>query len=86
MHPSPPTLVSYLDWSHVSFGLVFVAFISAVLEMLRIHIGASLAIAALRCTAQLTVMGIVLQHVLIMKKLWAVAGIICTFFVANVER
>jgi hypothetical protein len=48
--------------------------------LLQLDIGASLAIAALRCIAQLTTMGIVLQHVLVTKKLWAVAEITCTFF------
>ena len=80
MHPSQPKSVSHrLDWSHVGFGLAFVAFNSVISQLLQLRIGASLAIAALRCMTQLTVMGAVLQHVFIMKNLWAVAGIACTF-------
>ena len=80
MHPSQPTSISHrLDWSHVGFGLAFVAFNSVISQLLQLRIGASLAIAALRCITQLTVMGAVLQHVLVMKNLWAVAGIACTF-------
>jgi len=72
--------VSHLDWSHVGFGLALMAFISAVSQFLHLHVGASLAIATLRCMAQLTIMGVVLQHVLVMKTLWAVAGIACMSF------
>ena len=79
-HMSPPTSVSHLDWSHVGFGLAFIAFISVVSQLLHLHVGASLAIAALRCIAQLTIMGAVLQHLLVMKNLWIVAGIACMFF------
>jgi len=79
-HPSQPASISHrLDWSHVGLGLAFVAFNSVISQFLQLRIGASLAIAALRCMTQLTVMGAVLQHVLVMKNLWAVAGIACTF-------
>jgi hypothetical protein len=72
--------VSHLSWLHVGFALTSLAFISAVSQLLRLHIGAPIAIAALCCIAQLTIMGILLRHVLVMKKLWAVAEITCTFF------
>src|SRR6266851_6407492 len=72
--------VSHLGWLHVGFALTFLAFISAASQLLQLHLGASIAIATLRCIAQLTTMGIVLQHVLVTKKLWAVAEITCTFF------
>ena len=72
--------VSHLGWLHVGFALTFLAFISAASQLLQLHLGASIAIAALRCIAQLTTMRIVLQHVLVTKKLWAVAEITCTFF------
>jgi len=39
-------------------------------------------IAALRCMAQLTVVAVILQHLLSVKKLWAVAGIACMSFLA----
>ena len=74
------SLVSHLGWLHVGFALTFLAFISTASRFLQLHIGASIAIAALRRIAQLTTMGIVLQHVLVTKKLWAVAEITCTFF------
>src|SRR6266851_884210 len=72
--------VSHLSWLHVGFALTFLAFISAVSQLLQLHIGASIAIAALRCFAQLTSMGILLQHVQVMQKLWAIAEITCTLF------
>ena len=81
MHPSPPSSVSHLDWSHIGFGLALVVFISTFSQLLHLHVGASLAIAALRCIAQLTTMGIVLQHILLVtKKLWAVAETTYAFF------
>ena len=72
--------VSPLGWLHVGVALTFLAFISAVSKSLQLHLGASIAITALCCIAQLTTMGIVLQHVLVTKKLWAVGEITCTFF------
>jgi ABC-type iron transport system FetAB permease component len=75
MHPSPANPASYLGWSHVGFGLVLVAFNSAISQILRLRIGTSLVIAALRCMTQLFVVAVILQHVLVVKKLWAVVGI-----------
>jgi hypothetical protein len=72
--------VSHLGWLHVGFALTFLAFISAVSQLLQLHLGASIAIVVLRCIAQLTTTAILLQHVLVTKKLWAVAEITCTFF------
>jgi len=80
MPPSLPIHISYLGWTHVGVGLTFVAFNSAISYVLELHFGSSLAIAALRCMVQLTVVAIVLQWVLAVKKPWAVGGIACTFF------
>jgi len=80
MPPSLPNHVSHLRWSHVAVGLTFVAFNSAISYVLELHLGSSLAIAALRCMVQLTVVAIVLQWVLAVKKPWAVGGIACAFF------
>jgi len=84
MHPSLPTSVSHISWSHVGFGLAFIGFNSAISQVLQLQIGGSLVIAALRCVAQLTVVGAVLQHVLAVKKPWTVAGIARTFFLRGV--
>lgn len=75
MPPSSPNPVSHLNWSHVGLGLVLVAFNSAISQILRLRIGTSLVIAALRCMAQLFVISVILQHVLVVNKLWVVVGI-----------
>jgi ABC-type iron transport system FetAB permease component len=81
MDPSPPNIASHVSWSHVGLALVFVSFNSTISQALRLRIGASLLIAALRCMAQLTVVAIILQNVAV-KKLWAVVGIVCMFTLA----
>ena len=82
MHPSLPNPVSYLSWSHVGFAFVLVAFNSAVSQVLQLRIGTSLVIAALRCMAQLSIVAVIMQHVLIVKKLWVVVGITRMSFLA----
>ena len=47
MHPSLPTSVSHISWSHVGFGLAFIGFNSAISQVLQLRIGSSLIIAAL---------------------------------------
>ena len=75
--------VSHIEWSHMSIGLAFVAFNVAISYVLKLHVGAGLVIAALRCMAQLMMVATVLQQVLAVKTLWAVAGIACAFFLAE---
>jgi len=75
MHPSPLNTVSYLSWSHVGLGLVLVAFNLAISQILRLRIGTSLMIAVLRCMTQLFIVAVILQHMLVVKKPWAVVGI-----------
>jgi ABC-type iron transport system FetAB permease component len=85
MYPSqasPPNPASHLGWLHVCFGLIFVVFNSAISQILQLRIGTSLMIAALRCMVQLTVVAVILQHLLSVKKPWAVAGIACMSFLA----
>jgi len=62
-----------LDWSNVGLGLSFITFNVVVSQWLQLHLGASLGIAALRCTVQLTLVATVLQHVFAAKKWWMVA-------------
>src|SRR5260370_9359881 len=73
--PSSPIVVL-----QVTLALAFMASSPVVSRALRLHIFASLMIAALHCMAQLTVIAIVLQHVLASKSVWTVTGITRTFF------
>ena len=75
--------VSYIEWSHMSIGLAFVAFNVAISYVLKLHVGSGLVIAALRCMAQLMMVATILQQVLAVKTPWAVAGIACAFFLAE---
>jgi ABC-type iron transport system FetAB permease component len=79
---SPPTNpVADLGWSHVGFGLTFIAFNSIISQALQLHLGASLVVAALRCVVQLTVVATVLRHVFAAKNIWAVVGIACKYLI-----
>jgi ABC-type iron transport system FetAB permease component len=84
MDSSPPSSDSNLEWSNVGFGLAFVTLNIALSQALQLHIGASLAVAALRCVVQLTVMATVLQRVFAAQNVWAVGGIARTFFLMGV--
>ncbi|KAI0306206.1 hypothetical protein B0F90DRAFT_1697057 [Multifurca ochricompacta] len=77
MDPSPPPSSSNPDlgWSHVGFGLTFVALNAVLSHVLQLHIGTSLVIGALRCVVQLTLVATVLQRVFAAESIWAVAGI-----------
>ena len=70
---SPPTSVSDPSWSQVIVSFALVTFNSAISQVLQLDIGAPLAIAALRCMAQLIVVAFVLRHVFAMESMWAVA-------------
>jgi ABC-type iron transport system FetAB permease component len=75
MDPSPNTPAADLGWSHVGFGLTFIAFNSMISQALQLHLGASLVVAALRCIVQLTLVATILQYVFAAKNFWAVVGI-----------
>ena len=70
---SPPTSVSDPSWSQVIVSFALVTFNSAISQVLQLGIGAPLAIAALRCMAQLIVVAFVLRHVFAVESMWAVA-------------
>ena len=67
-----PTLVSP-SWSQVTVAISLVAFNTAISQVLQLNVGASLAVAALRCMAQLIVVAFVLQHVFAVESMWPVA-------------
>jgi ABC-type iron transport system FetAB permease component len=77
MDSLPNHTVADLGWSHVGFGLAFIAFNSIISQVLQLHIGASLVFAALRCVVQLTLVATILQQVFAAENFWAVVGIAC---------
>jgi ABC-type iron transport system FetAB permease component len=81
MDPIPNDPVADLGWSHVGFGLTFIAFNAVISQALQLRLGASLVVAALRCVVQLTLVATVLQRVFAAKSIWAVTGIACKYAV-----
>ena len=75
MDPLPNNPAPDLGWSHVGIGFSFIVVNTAISHVLHLHVGTSLAIAAIRCVMQLTVMATILQSVFATKNLWAVVGI-----------
>ena len=79
---SPLTLVSHpthFSWSHVAISFTFVVFSSAISQVLRLDVGALLAIAALRCMAQLIVVAFILRHIFAVESMWRVVRLSCMF-------
>ncbi len=66
-----------LTWTNVAVGLTFILFDVGVSTVLRLGIGISLLVAALRCIGQLALVATVLQRVFEHKNPWSVAGIAC---------
>ena len=81
MDSLPDHTVADLGWSHVGFGLTFIAFNSIISQAFQLHIGASLVFAALRCVVQLTLVATILQQVFAAENFWAVVGIACKYIV-----
>src|SRR6267142_1835374 len=79
MDSLPNKPVPDLGWSHVGIGFSFIVVNSAISHVLHLHVGTSLAIAAIRCVLQLTAMAAILQSVFATKIVWAVVGIAGTF-------
>jgi ABC-type iron transport system FetAB permease component len=73
------SLLTYPSWGQVTIAFSLVAFNSAISQVLQLGIGTSLAIAALRCMAQLTVVTFVLRYVFAVGSMWAVARLACRF-------
>ena len=69
---SPPTSVSH-TWSQVSVAFLLVIVDWAILDVLRLGVGASLVVSALRCGTQLIVVTFVLRCVFNVESMWAVA-------------
>ena len=67
-----PTLVSP-SWSQVTIAFTLVAFNLAISQVLQLNVGASLAIAAFRCMAQLIAVTFVLRYIFVVESMWAVA-------------
>ena len=74
-----PTPVSSLTWSDVFMAFILVACNSIVSRFLQLQLDSLLLAGALRCMAQLTAVAVLLQHVLAVKNMSAVAGITRTF-------
>jgi ABC-type iron transport system FetAB permease component len=66
-----------LTWMNVGIALTFVLFDIGVSTVLRLGIGVSLLIAALRCMGQLALVAAVLHKVFETKNPWHVAFICC---------
>jgi ABC-type iron transport system FetAB permease component len=81
MDPSPNKPAVDLGWSHVCFGLAFVAFDSMISQVLQLRLGTSLVVSALRCVVQLTLVATILQQVFAAKNIWAVVGIACKYLI-----
>jgi ABC-type iron transport system FetAB permease component len=75
MDPLPNDPAADLGWSHVGFGLTFIAFNSMISQALQLHLGASLVVAAMRCIVQLTLVATILKYVFAAKNFWAVVAI-----------
>lgn len=71
-HRSPSLLLSH-NWSQVTIALFLVAFTSAVSQVLRLDVGAPVAITALRYMAQLIVVTFVIRYVFVVERMCAVA-------------
>lgn len=66
-----------LTWVNVEIALAFILFDIGVSTLLRLGIGLSLLIAALRCMGQLALVAAVLHRVFETKNPWLVALICC---------
>jgi len=75
-----------LTWTNVAVGLTFILFDVGVSTVLRLGIGISLLVAALRCIGQLALVATVLQSVFEHKNPLSVAGIACKTDLLGVEN
>jgi ABC-type iron transport system FetAB permease component len=74
---APPSDYTDLTWTNVAIGLAFIFFDVGISTILRLGIGISLLVAAVRCIGQLAVVATVLQGVFEHKNPWSVAAIAC---------
>jgi hypothetical protein len=75
-----------LTWTNVAVGLTFILFDVGVSTVLRLGVGISLLVAALRCIGQLALVATVLQRVFEHKNPWSVAGIACEIDLSVIEN
>lgn len=68
-------LDTQLGWENVTIALAFILFDACVSGILKIGVGTSLLISAVRCMVQLTVVATILQQVFAAKDKWVVASI-----------
>lgn len=73
LHPAADN--TELGWGNVLIALAFVLLNSAISGVLKIGVGTSLMIGAIRCMVQLTLVALVLEPVFAAENKWAVAGI-----------
>ncbi|KAJ3563823.1 hypothetical protein NP233_g8688 [Leucocoprinus birnbaumii] len=71
--PSPNS--ADLGWVNVAIALAFILLNSAISGLLKIGVGTSLIISAIRCMVQLTLVALILEPVFAAENKWAVAGI-----------
>jgi ABC-type iron transport system FetAB permease component len=76
----PDTDGTDLTWTNVAIGLAFIIFDVGISTVLRLGVGISLLVAALRCIGQLAVVATVLQSVFEHKNPWSVTGIVCKYY------
>jgi len=67
---------THLGWENLMIASAFILFNTLISNILKIGIGTSLLVSAIRCVVQLTVVATILQQVFAAEDKWAVAGII----------
>lgn len=73
----PTSTETELGWENVAIALAFILFNTFLSGVLRIGVGTSLLVSAVRCILQLTVVATILQQVFAAEDKWVVAGISC---------
>jgi ABC-type iron transport system FetAB permease component len=72
---NPSQTTTHLSWANVGLAFSFILFDAAISFLVGLRVGRSLVTAAIRCVAQLAVVGLLLQSILETNNPWAVAGI-----------
>ncbi|KAF9447402.1 hypothetical protein P691DRAFT_671565 [Macrolepiota fuliginosa MF-IS2] len=71
----PPSTKPELGWENVAIALAFILFNTFLSRILKIGVGTSLLVSAIRCIVQLTLVATILQQVFAAEDKWVVAGI-----------
>lgn len=73
---SRETRETHLGWENLMIAFAFILFNTLISNILKIGIGTSLLVSAVRCVVQLTVVATILHQVFAAEDKWVVAGII----------